>query len=45
MNTVELLQYSLGFAFEILGQVTADLTQEQADWAPPGAASTIGKYA
>jgi hypothetical protein len=41
MNTVELLQYSLGFAFDILSQVTADLTQEQADWRPPGTASTI----
>ena len=42
MNTVELLQYSLGSAFEILGQVTADLTQEQADWQPPGIANPIG---
>jgi hypothetical protein len=42
MNTVELLQYSVGVAFDILGQVTADLTQEQADWRPPGTASTIG---
>ncbi len=41
MNTVDLLQYSLGFAFEILGEVTADLTQEQADWAPPGTTSSI----
>jgi uncharacterized damage-inducible protein DinB len=42
MNTVELLQFSLGAAFDILGQVTADLTQEQADWRPPGTANTIG---
>jgi hypothetical protein len=42
MNTVELTQYSLDFAFEILDQVTADLTQEQADWVPPGIAGTIG---
>jgi len=42
MNTVELTQYSLDIAFDILGQVTADLTQEQADWEPPGVASTIG---
>jgi len=42
MNTVELTQYSLGFAFEILSQVTADLTQEQADWKPPGVVDTIG---
>ncbi len=42
MNTVELLRYSLGNAFGILGQVTADLTQEQADWMPPGTANPIG---
>lgn len=42
MNTVELLQFSLGNAFAILGQVTADLTQEQADWQPPGIANPIG---
>jgi hypothetical protein len=41
MNTVELLQYSMGVAFDILSQVTADLTQEQADWRPPGTASSI----
>jgi hypothetical protein len=42
VNTVELLQYSLDNAFSILGQVTADLTQEQADWDPPGTANGIG---
>ncbi|OQY17810.1 MAG: hypothetical protein B6I34_11640 [Anaerolineaceae bacterium 4572_32.1] len=42
MNTVELLQYSLRNAFGILAQVTADLTQEQADWMPPGIANPIG---
>ncbi len=42
MNTVDLLQFSLGAAFDVLGQVTADLTQEQADWRPPGTANTIG---
>jgi len=42
MNTVELLQYSLGSAFGILGDVTGDLTQEQADWLPPGIANPIG---
>ena len=42
MNTIELLQYSLSNAFGILGQVVADLTQEQADWAPPGIANPIG---
>jgi hypothetical protein len=42
MNTVKLLQYSLRNAFGILEQVTADLTQEQADWVPPGIANAIG---
>lgn len=42
MNQVELLRYALGNAFGILGQVTADLTQEQADWQPPGIANPIG---
>jgi hypothetical protein len=42
MNTIELLQYSLDNALSILGQVTADLTQEQADWTPPGTANPIG---
>ena len=42
MNTIELIQYSLGSAFDILGQVVADLTQEQADWVPPGIANPIG---
>ena len=41
MNKVELLQYSLDTAFDVLGMVTADLTQEQADWQPPGKASSI----
>ena len=42
MNTVELLQQSLGNAFGILGQVTAGLDQELADWQPPGIANPIG---
>jgi hypothetical protein len=42
MNTVELMQYSLGFAFDMLGQLVSDLTQEQADWQPPGNANPIG---
>jgi hypothetical protein len=32
----------LGNAFAILSQVTEDLTQEQADWTPPGIANPIG---
>jgi hypothetical protein len=42
MNTIDMLQSSLGNALGILGQVTADLTQEQADWQPPGIANPIG---
>ena len=42
MNTVELVQFSLGNAFGLLGGVTADLTQELADWQPPGIANPIG---
>jgi len=42
MNTVELLQFSLGNAFGILKDVAADVTQEQADWQPPGTANPIG---
>ena len=42
MNTVGLIQVSLGFALEILEQVVSDLTQEQADWLPPGNANYIG---
>ena len=42
MNTVELTQYSLSNAFNLLKEVVADLTQEQADWGPLGTASTIG---
>jgi hypothetical protein len=42
MNTVELLQHALNNAVDILDGVTADLTQEQADWEPPGTALSIG---
>jgi hypothetical protein len=42
MNRIELLQFSLGAAFDVLGQVVSDLTQEQADWLPPGTAVPIG---
>ncbi len=42
MNTVELLQYSVNIAFDVLGYVTNDLTQVQVDWEPPGTASSIG---
>ena len=42
MNSVELIQYSLGFSFDILEQLVSDLTQEQADWQPPGNVNPIG---
>jgi hypothetical protein len=42
MNSVEMLQYSFDNSVGILGQVTADLTQEQADWLPPGIANPVG---
>jgi hypothetical protein len=41
MNTVELLQFSVDTAFNILGLVTDDLTQEMADWQPPKKANSI----
>ena len=42
MNNVELIHFSLGFAFEVLEGLVSDLTQEQADWMPPGNAIPIG---
>lgn len=42
MNTVELVSYALGNALGVLDLVVADLTQEQADWTPPGLANPIG---
>jgi hypothetical protein len=42
MNTVDMSRRSLASAFDILEQVCADLTQEQADWIPPGIANPIG---
>ena len=42
MNGVEVLQFALGHAFGILGQVTADVSPELADWQPPGIANPIG---
>ena len=42
MKTQELLSYALKNSFDILFGVTADLTQEQADWEPPGTAMSIG---
>jgi hypothetical protein len=42
MNAVQLLQHSFANAFDILSQVTSDLTQDQCDWVPPGIANPIG---
>jgi hypothetical protein len=42
MNTVELIHFSLERAFDHLDQLVSDLTQEQADWLPPGNANPIG---
>jgi hypothetical protein len=41
-NSIELLDYSLKNAFGILRDVACDVTQEQADWQPPGLANPIG---
>jgi hypothetical protein len=42
MNSVELIHFSLGLAFEHLEHLVGDLTQEQADWVPPGNANPVG---
>ncbi len=42
MDTLQLTQFSLANAFDTLAQVCCDLTQEQADWQPPGIANPIG---
>ena len=42
MDAIDLLQFSLKNAFDMLGGVTADLTQAQSDWVPPGRALSIG---
>jgi hypothetical protein len=42
MNTVELIHWSLSFAFETFEELVSDLTQKQAHWQPPGNAIPIG---
>jgi hypothetical protein len=42
VNSLEILDYSVENTFGILRGVTSDLTQEQADWQPPGCANPIG---
>jgi len=41
MTAVELLHYSMKYSFDVFDQVVSDLTQEQADWKPPGELSPI----
>ena len=42
MNSLELITYAWQNAFGIFEQTTSDLTQEQANWTPPGVAHSIG---
>jgi hypothetical protein len=42
MNVIDTHRIALKWAFDLLGMVTADLTQELADWRPPGIANPIG---
>jgi hypothetical protein len=42
VNTLEFLNYSVKSTFDMLRDVASDLTQEQADWQPPGCANPIG---
>ena len=42
MDRLGLIHYSLGLAFEHLEHLVSELTQEQADWMPPGKANPIG---
>jgi len=36
INTVEMINFSLGIAFDTLEELLLDLIQEHADWQPPG---------
>lgn len=44
MNTVELLHFSMKNSFDVFDRVVSDLTQEQADWKPPGRLSPISGH-
>jgi hypothetical protein len=44
MNAVELVHFSLKNSFDVLDMVVSDLTQEQADWKPPGELSPISAH-
>ena len=44
MTTVELLHFSMKNSFDVFDQVVSDLTQEQADWKPPGELSPISAH-
>jgi hypothetical protein len=41
MNAINTHRHALKWAFELLDMVTVDLTQELADWRPPGIANPI----
>lgn len=43
MNTLELLKVNLFVAHDSFAKTTADITQEMADWVPPGMAHPIGE--
>jgi len=42
IKTVSVLHGSLDFSFDMLEFLVSDLTQQQADWMPPGKANPIG---
>jgi hypothetical protein len=44
MDIVGLIHDSLGFSFGVLENLVSDLTQEQADWMPPGKANPIASH-
>jgi hypothetical protein len=42
MNAIDVHRTALKWAFDLLELVTADVTQEQAHWHPPGIANPLG---
>jgi hypothetical protein len=43
MNTIELLRINLHVAHDAFSRTVADVTQEMADWIPPGIAHPLGE--
>lgn len=43
MNTIELLRINLHVAHDSFSKTVADVTQEMADWVPPGIAHPLGE--